>query len=376
MRRRMILMLIIAAVVLGGIFGFEAFRSHMIAKSMVSQAFPPQSVATATALVEAWQPHLEAVGSVRAVNGADLSAQVAGIVSAIHFDSGADVKQGTLLVELMAADDIAKLQSLKAQAALARITYERDQRQLKVQGVSQQTVDADEQTLKSDEAQVLQQQATVDYKQIRAPFSGRLGIRMVDLGQYLSAGTPITTLQSLDPIFVDFYLPQQAIDEIKVGQPVAAMIDTYPGQRFPGEVSAINSKVDTATRNVQVRATLKNPEHKLLPGMYATVEIDAGKIQRYITLPQTAIIYSPYGNSVYVVDDKGKDGDGHPTLTARQSLVTTGATRGDQVAVLSGVKEGETVITAGQIKLRNGTPVVINNSLKPPVDANPAPVDQ
>jgi len=371
----MITMLIIVGVVLGGIFGFQAFRSHMIAKYMASMASPPQSVATATATVESWQPRLEAVGSARAVNGADLSAQVAGIVSAIHFESGTDVKEGTLLVELMAADDVAKLQSLKAQAALARITFERDQRQLKVQGVSQQTVDADEQTLKSIEAQVVQQQATVDYKMIKAPFSGRLGIRMVDVGQYLSAGTPIATLQSLDPIFVDFYLPQQALDDIKVGQPVTAAVDTYPGQHFAGEIVAINSKVDATTRNVQVRATFKNHDHKLLPGMFATVDIDAGTAQSHVTLPQTAISYNPYGSTVYLVEDKGKDADGHPQLVARQTLVTTGATRGDQVAVLSGVKEGETVITAGQIKLRNGSPVVINNSLKPTADANPTPVD-
>jgi len=374
--RRMVTMLIAAAVVLGGIFGYEAFRARMIASYMASLGMPTQTVATTIAAYDNWQPHLEAIGSVRAVNGADLSAQVAGIVSAIHFDSGADVKEGAVLVELMDAEDQAKLQSLKAQAGLARITYERDQRQFKVQGVSQQTVDADEQTLKSDEAQVAEQQATVDYKTIKAPFSGRLGIRMVDLGEYLSAGTPMVTLQSLDPIYVDFYLPQQSIDQIKVGQPVSAALDTYPGQRFAGEISAINSKIDTATRNVQVRATLQNPDHKILPGMFATVEIDAGTAHRNITLPQTAISYNPYGNSVFVVDNQGKDADGRPRLVVRQTLVKTGEARGDVIAVVSGVKEGDTIVTAGQIKLRNGTPVKIDNSRKPPVDANPVPVDQ
>src|SRR5208282_691324 len=233
------------------------------------------------------------------------------------------------------------------------------------QAVSQQTVDTDLQTLKSDEAQVVQQQATVDYKLVRAPFSGRLGIRQADLGQYLAAGTAIVTLQSLDPIFVDFYLPQQALDQIKVGQTVTAKIDTYPDREFPGQIAAINPKVDASTRNVQIRASLRNAELKLLPGMFATVEVEVGAPQRYITLPQTAISYNPYGTTVYLVDDKGKDAKGQPLLVARQTFVKTGATRGDQVAVLSGVKEGETVVSAGQIKLHNGSLLVIDNSVKP-----------
>ena len=376
MAKRMILMLVAVGVVLGGIFGFEAFKGAKIKEFMASQGAPPQTVSTAVAELQTWQSHLEAVGSLRAVNGADLSSQASGIVSAIHFDSGADVKAGTLLVELTAADDVAKLQSFKAIAALARITYERDERQLKAQAVSQQTVDTDLQTLKSVEAQVAQQQATVDYKFIRAPFSGRLGIRQVDLGQYLAAGTAIVTLQSLDPIFVDFYLPQQALDQIKVGQTVTAKIDTYPDREFPGQIAAINPKVDASTRNVQVRASLRNAELKLLPGMFATVEVEVGAPQRYVTLPQTAISYNPYGSTVYLVDDKGKDAKGQPLLVARQTFVKTGATRGDQVAVLSGVKEGETVVSAGQIKLHNGSLLVIDNSVKPAFDANPKPVEQ
>lgn len=376
MAKRMILMLIVVGVVLGAIFGFQAFKAKAIRQAMAALSAPTQTVSATKAEYQEWQARLEGVGTLRAVNGADLSSQVSGTVSALHFESGADVKAGTLLVELLAADDIAKLQSLKATAALARITYERDLRQLKAQAVSQQTVDSDEQNLKSAEAQVAQQQATVDYKFIRAPFSGRLGIRQVDLGQYLSAGTTIVTLQQLDPIYVDFFLPQQALNQIKVGQQVAAKVDTYPGQKFPGEILAINSKVDPATRNVQVRAALKNPDHKLMPGMYATVDIDAGAPQRYVTLPQTAIAYNSYGSTVYIVDDKGKDAKGRPRLVARQTFVTTGAMRGDQVAVLSGVNEGDTVVTAGQVKLHNGSPIVIDNAVQPTADANPTPVDQ
>ncbi len=376
MIKRMILMLIAAALVFGAIFGFEAFKSSAIKKFLASQGNPAQTVSTAKAEYQSWQPSLSAVGSLRAENGADLSFQVSGIVSAIHFESGADVPAGAVLVELMAGDDIAKLQSLKALAALSRITYERDERQLKAQAVSQQTVDSDAQTLKSNEAQVTQQQALVDYKTLRAPFAGRLGIRQVDLGQYLAAGTAIATLQSLDPIFVDFYMPQQALDEVKVGQAVTARVDTYPKDAFAGRITAISPKVDATTRNVQLRAELKNPEKKLLPGMFATVEIATGQPQRYVTLPQTAIAYNPYGATVYLVEDQGKDAKGQPRLVARQTFVTTGDTRGDQVAVLSGVKQGDTVVTAGQIKLHHGTPLLVNNAVKPADDANPKPVDQ
>lgn len=374
--RRMIIMLVAVAVVFGGVFGFIAFGHYMRDKFLASMGYPPQSVSTIMAGSQDWQPQLEGVGSLRAVNGADLSAQVVGTVSALHFESGADVKVGTLLVELQSADDVGKLQSLKATAALAQITLDRDMKQLKVQGVSQQTVDADEQNLKNAQAQVVEQQAIVDYKNIKAPFDGRLGIRQVDIGQYLAAGTVMVTIQSLDPIFADFFLPQQAVAQLKVGQTVNAKIDTYPGRDFPGEISAINSKIDAATRNVQIRATLKNADHALLPGMYATVDIAASAPEHHVTLPATAITYNSFGNTVFLVDDQGKDADGHPKLTVRQVFVKTGATRGDQVAILDGVKDGDTVVVAGQMKLRNGVSVVVDNHLMPKFDAHPVPVDR
>jgi membrane fusion protein (multidrug efflux system) len=376
MTKRMIIMLIAVGVVFGGVFGFIAFGHFMRDKFLHSMGMPPQTVSTVVASSQDWQPKLKAVGSLRAVNGASLSSEVSGTVSAIHFESGADVKAGTLLVELASADDVAKLQSLKASAALAQITLDRDQRQLKVQGVSQQTIDTDEQNLKSAVAQVAQQQATLDYKNVRAPFDGRLGIRQVDLGQFLAAGTAMVTLQQLDPIFVDFYLPQQSLDQIKVGLPIAAELDAFPGKTFPGQITAINPIVDTTTRNVQIRATLKNPDHVLLPGMYATVDISAGPAQRYVTVPQTAISYNSYGNTVFIVDDKGKDAKGAPALTVRQVFVTTGLTRGDQVAVIKGVKDGETIVSAGLMKLRNGSSIVVDNTVTPTFNPNPVPVDQ
>jgi membrane fusion protein, multidrug efflux system len=376
MLKRMIIMLTATGLVFGGIFGFQVFKAKMIAQAMAAMSNPSQTVSTIVAAPQEWQPRFEAVGSIRAVNGANLSSQASGIVSAIHFESGADVKEGAPLLELSTTDDVARLEALKATTELSRITYERDNKLVKTQAVAMQTVDNDKWTLKNNEAQVAQQQALIDYKFIKAPFTGRLGIRQVDLGQYLAAGTAIVTLQQLDPVYVDFYLPQQALAQIKVGQRLVGKVDTFPGQTFDGEVSAINSLVDAATRNVQVRGTLKNPDHRLLPGMFATVDIDSGAPQHLVTLPQTAIAYNSYGNIVYVVDDKGKDADGHSKLVARQTFVTTGQTRGDQVALLSGVKEGDTIVTAGQIKLRNGTPVTVNNSVQPSNDASPKPDDR
>jgi membrane fusion protein, multidrug efflux system len=377
MTKRMVIMLIAVAVVFGGIFGFQAFKAMMIKKFMSSMAQPPQTVTALKANNSAWQPNIESVGSLRAVKGADLSLEVSGVVDAISFNSGDDVNEGTLLLKLRSDDDQAKLDSLKATADLNQITYDRDQKQFKLQAVSQATIDTDAANLKNAQAQVAQQQAILDKKALKAPFTGHLGIRAVDLGQYLAAGTVIVTLQALDPIFVDFFVPQQAIDQLKLGQAVAVKIDAFVGQTFAGEVSAINPKVDASTRNVQVRAALKNPDHKLIPGMYATIDISTGAPQNYVTLPQTAITYNPYGNTVYVVDEKGKDASGKSQLVARQNFVTTGATRGDQVAILKGVNEGEMVVTSGQIKLHNGSTVLIDNSVQPTADASPnIPLDR
>lgn len=371
MLRRMTVMLIAAGLAFAAIFGFEAFRARMIQKAIAGLRNPPQTVSTITAGVQQWQDRLEAVGSTRAEKGADLSPQVAGIVKAIHFRSGQKVDQGTPLVELEDADDVAHLHALEATTALAQLNYNRDSSLLKNNTVSQQTVDTDLTTLKNDQAQVAQQQALVGYKSIRAPFSGRLGIRQVDLGQYIAPGTPVVTLQQLDPIFVDFYLPQQDLAKIKIGQAVTAKVDTYPDLTFAGKVVAINPLVNGASRNVQVRATFQNPGEKLLPGMFATVDVEVGAPKDYATLPKTAIYYNAYGDIAYLVEDDGKDKTGRERKVAHQVFVKTGQTRGDQVAVLDGIKPGDVVVTAGQNKLHNGSPIRINNEVKAPFSANP-----
>jgi membrane fusion protein (multidrug efflux system) len=210
---------------------------------------------------------------------------------------------------------------------------------------------------------------------VRAPFAGRLGIRAVDLGQYVAAGTKLVTLQSLDPILVDFSLPQTELARLAPGHKVAVTTNALPGEHFSGTVEAIDAKVDPATRNVLVRASIGNPQHHLLPGLFVDTDVSAGETKRYLTLPQTAIAFNPYGNTVFVVTDKGKGADGKPQLVAAQRFVTTGPTRGDQIAVLSGIERGDTVVTAGQLKLRNGMPVKIDNSIQPANEANPQPKD-
>ena len=376
MIKRMLIMLVLFGVVLGGLFGFKVFVNGKIKEAMAGMANTPQTVSAAKAESSDWQPTIDAVGSLRAVRGADLSLEVPGVVEEILFQSGDEVQAGQILLRLRGEDEIAKLQSLEATAQLAQITYDRDVQLFKARAISQAVVDNDEANLRNFKAQVAQQKAIVDKKTLRAPFAGRLGLRQVDLGQFLSAGTVIATLQSLDPIFVDFLLPQQAVAQLAVGAKVEAKVDAFPDRMFTGKITAINPKIETASRNIQVRATLPNADQKLLPGMFATVQLETGAAQRLITLPQTAVSYNPYGSLVYLVDDKGKDADGKPQLTARQVFVTTGATRGDQVAILKGVAEGDMVVTSGQIKLRNGVPVVVDNRVVPKNDPDPKILDQ
>ena len=375
MIKRMLIMLVLVGATLFGVFGFKGFVDGKIKEAMSGMGNMPQTVSTTVAQETDWQQQVEAVGSLRAVNGADLSLELAGVVDKIEFDSGQDVQAGQVLLRLRNDDDVAKLESLEALAKLAQITYDRDVKQLKAQAVSQAVIDSDAANLKNSQALAAQQRSIVDKKILKAPFAGHLGLRQVDLGQYLAPGTVIVTLQSLTPIYADFTLPQQAIDKITVGQAVTARADTYPGKTFEGKITAISPKVDLATRNVQVRAILDNPEKLLTPGMFVTVDAVTGQPEKLVTLPQAAISYNSYGSLVYVVEEKGKGPDGKPHLIAQQTFVAVGATRGDQVSITKGLKEGVTVVTGGQVKLRNGVSVVVNNTVVPKDNANPKPVD-
>jgi membrane fusion protein, multidrug efflux system len=375
MTKRMVIMLIAVGVLFGGIFGYKIFMAQMMKKYMSAGQAPPSVVTTIKADSLLWQPQLKAVGSLRAVRGVDVSSEISGLVRTLHFKSGDEIKAGQLLVQLNADSDVALLRSLEAAADLANTVYERDKKQYEVQAISKATLDADAADLKSKQAQVAQQAAVVDKKTIRAPFAGRLGITTVNPGQYMNPGDKIVTLQLLDSVYVDFYLPQQELSRISIGQKVTVSTDTYSGRTFTGRITAINPKVDTDTRNVQVEATIANPKHQLLPGMYATVEVIAGEVQRYITVPQTVVTYNPYGDTVYIVEESAKSPDGKPLLIAKQTFVTVGRTRGDQVAIIKGIKEGSTVVSSGQLKLKNGSVVVINNQVQPRNDEAPEPVD-
>ncbi|EGO95606.1 efflux RND transporter periplasmic adaptor subunit [Acidiphilium sp. PM] len=366
---RMIVMLVLAALVLGAIFGFGAFRDVMIAKFIATLKNPPQTVATMVAKETPFQNTETATGSLVALQGAALSAQVAGIVNTIDFRSGQDVNKGQLLLTLRPNNDDAVLAQLEATAKLDAITYRRDLAQYQVRAVSAQTVDTDRANLASAEAQVRSQKALMQEKRIFAPFSGRIGIRAVDIGEFLAAGTTIATLEQLNPIAVDFYLPQTALRTIRPGMKADISVDGFPGIEFKGKITALDSAVGTATRMIQIRAVLTNPHEELRPGMFARVSIDVGAPQNEITLPKTAIAYNPYGDTVFLVkpDKRSKT-----HKSAEQVFVTLGQTRGDQVAVLKGLKSGDEVVVAGQMKLKNGTPVAINNKILPQNLPNPS----
>lgn len=374
MSKRMLIMLVAVGLLFGGIFGYKAFKSQMMNKFTAS-AQPPVTVSTIRAEFHSWQPKLKAVGSLRAVRGVDVTSEISGLVRTVHFNSGDEVKAGQLLLQLNADSDIAQLHSLEAAAELSDIVYERDKKQFAAQAISQATLDADAADRKVKRAQVAQQVATVNKKTICAPFAGRLGISTVNPGQYVNPGDKIVTLQSLDSIYLDFYLPQQELSMISLGQTVIASTDTYVGRTFTGKITTINPKVDPDTRNVQIEATIPNLKHELLPGMYASVEVVAGSVQRYLTLPQTAVTFNPYGETVFIVVGDERGPYGKPILTARQTFVTVGPTRGDQIAILKGIKEGETVISSGQLKLKNGSRVIINNQVRPSNEATPKLAD-
>jgi membrane fusion protein (multidrug efflux system) len=378
MKKRMAVMLIAVLGLIGVVVGWNLLTASMIRKSLAEGHVPPATVSTMTAHAQDWQEAVTGVGSLRAVRGVDLSTEIAGLVRRLNFVSGADVAPGAVLVELNSDAERAQVDTLKVAVELAEITLNRDREQLTVQAVSQATIDNDEADLRSKKAQLAQMRATLEKKTILAPFAGRLGITTVAPGQYLNAGDKIVSLQAINPIYLDFYLPQQQISRVTRGQPVTVTTDAWPGRDFAGKISALNSTVDAATRNIQVEATISNPDRALLPGMYAKVNVQIGGVQRFITLPQAAVTYNPYGASVFLAQPSGpaKAGAGEPALVASQTFVTLGPTRGDQVAVIKGIQEGDTVVTSGQMKLRPGTPLIVNNAVVPRNDPNPKPQEQ
>src|SRR5579863_3396451 len=292
MRRRLIIVVLSAGLLLAALVGFNTFKAHFVAQLRLKNAAPPQTVTAQRAVFADWQPEVAAVGTLRATLGVDVTTEVTGLVRSLHFKSGDDVRAGQLLVELNADADIAQLHALEAAADLSATVYDRDKVQFEDQAISKAQLDADAADLKNKRAMVASQAALVAKKTIRAPFPGRLGITTVNPGQYLNTGDKVVTLQAVDPIYVDFKLPQQQLAMIALGESVNLSIDAFPGVKFVGTISAIDPRVDSGTRNFQAEATVPNPQQKLLPGMFVRVAVIAGEVQHYLTLPQTAITYN------------------------------------------------------------------------------------
>ncbi len=372
--RRMTIMLCGVLLLLGLIFAFNQFKTFMIKHFISGMGLPPATVSTMVVATSEWQPKLTSVGNVRAFRGVELSTEIGGLVLTVPIKSGQDVKEGELLIKLNDASDVAQLKSLKAMADLAKVINERDRQQLAIQAISKNVFDTSAADANSKQAQVESQTALVAKKNLKAPFSGRVGIVSINPGQYVNPGDKLLTLQTLDPIFVDFNLPQSNAEQIRVGQEVTVTTDAFKDASFTGKITAVSPKVDTNTRNLQVEAQLTNPDKKILPGMFANVNIKVGEQVKLLTLPQTAVTYNPYGSTVFIAKPTGKkDKQGNPALEAQQVFVTTGATRGDQVAILKGVEEGATIVTSGQLKLKNGTPLIINNKVQPSNSPDPKP---
>jgi len=366
----MILMLAITATLIGAL-GFAKFRQIQEAMAQAA-AFqpPPEAVTTIVARQSKWPDTLSAIGTIAAVQGVTVSADLPGIVERIDFESGASVLAGDILVQLDTKQEQAQLAAVESDRDLARLNFERLKDLVQEGAISRADYDRAAAEQRQTEAKVGEVRAAIARKTIRAPFSGILGIRQVNLGQYLSAGNAVVPLQSLDPIYVNFSVPQQDAERTPVGRNVRITTADSTDLEFAGQVTAINSVVDEVTRNVQVQATLANPQNKLRPGMFVQTEVDLGMSRPIVPLPASAINYAPYGDSVFIVADL-QDQNGQTYRGVRQQVVKLGPSRGDQISIVSGVKSGEEVVTSGVFKLRNGAAVLVNNKNQP--SNNPAP---
>ncbi len=380
---RMIIMLVIAAVLFGGLFFAKSMMSAGMNQFFDNMPQPAVAVTSADVSQRQWSQSLDAVGTLVAVNGTDVTTESPGVVSAIRFESGQRVRKGEVLVQLDASAETATLRSLEAGLDLA-ITQRDRYRELfsTRQAVAKADLDQRESEAARMQADVGAQRALIARKTIKAPFDGVLGIRKINLGQYLNPGDAIVNLQSLDPIYLNFSLPEQDVTKVAVGQSVSASVDAQAGERFTGTITAIESQVDAGTRNFLVQATLSNAEEKLRAGTFARVNSDLGDALSVLTVPQTAVTFNPYGNAVFVISEvpraEGeKDMMGNPLtgnkLIAQQRFISTGLTRGDLIAVTDGLKAGEVVATSGLLKLRNDAEVTINNKVQPTADEAPTP---
>ena len=373
MAKRMWLMLLVVGLFVAAIGTYKFLQIRAAIAQGSSYQPPPETVTTIVAQSVEWSGSLTAIGTVEAVHGVMVSADLSGKVKSVEFTSGRHVRQGQVLVRLDTSTERAQLAQAEAQRDLAQLNIERAKKLLERGVIAQAEFDRMQAEARTSEAAVNAAEAVISRKTIRAPFSGVIGIRQVDLGQHLNEGDPIAPLQTLDPIYVNFTLPQQDANKLKPGSVVRVAADSIQGG-LQGTVTAVNSVIDEATRNVTVQASFKNPGAKLRPGMFVDVAVDLGSREKVIALPQTAINFAPYGNSVYVVEEK-KSPKGQPYKGVTQRFVKTGMNRGDQVAVLSGIKPGEEVVTSGVFKLRPDAAVTVNNKIVPANSPNPKPED-
>jgi membrane fusion protein (multidrug efflux system) len=362
--------LMVVVGILGGIKGLQIKR--MIAQGKQFSP-PPEPVTTAIARKETWESLLTAVGSLEAVQGVIVTAELSGKVERIGFEPGTKVKTGDLLVQQDISAENAQLRAAEANLALAKIDLDRKSKLLDQKTISRSEYDNAEAQYKQAAAQADNIRAAIKKKTIRAPFDGRLGIRLVNIGQVLKEGDAIVSLQSIDPIFVNFSLPQQQLAQVNSGLTVQVTTDALPGKVVAGKITAINPQVDAATRNIQMQATVANPEERLRPGMFVNVAVVLPAQQKVLAIPATAVLYAPYGDSVFVVEEKKEEKNGQPGQVVRQKFVRLGEKKGDYVAIVSGLEEGDTVVSTGVFKLRNGQSVVVDNAVKPEFKLNPKP---
>ena len=381
-RKRMFWMLLAAVVVFGGVFGFKAFFAAQTNNFFDNMPQPAVTVSSAIAKSERWSDDGESVGTFTAINGTDVTTEAGGVVSAIEFDAGQPVAAGTVLVRLNTANEAATLKALDASAHLARVQADRWQQLGTQQLVSKDEVQQRITAAATAQAQADAQRALIAQKTIRAPFAGILGIRKVNLGQYVAPGAAIVSLQQLDPIYVNFALPEQLIGKMVEGTAVRASLDSLPGKTFDGMVTAVDPQVDPNTRNFQAQATLRNPDRVLRPGAFARIGFALGGERDVVVIPQTGVSFSPYGNAVFVITRQArkqgeKDAQGKPLtgdkFVVTQRFIKTGMTRGDLIVVADGLKPGEQIVTSGLLKLRNGAEVTINNQVQPAASAQPTP---
>jgi multidrug efflux system membrane fusion protein len=363
MVKRFIIVGALLTVVFGGLIGFNMFRDQKIKEIFANRKLPPVAVSVAKAETESWVRHFDAVGSIQARQTVDVAPQVSGLVTEIDFEAGQHVKKGDVLVRIDDAVELADLRRLQATRKLAQLTYDRNLQLNAKQFSSQSNVDQARAALDQTDADIAKTRALIEQKIIKAPFDGLLGVRQVNLGQYVGPGAKLVGLEALATVYANLTLPEQRLAELRVGQTVIVSVDAFPNRTFRGRLTTIDPRLDQVNRTVLVQATVDNPDLLLRPGMFVSAEIELGSVDKLVIVPKPAVDYSLYGDSIYVVVPNGQGPDGKPLLKVERRTVQVGDQKADRIAVLKGVQAGETVVTAGQIKLQNGFPVIIDNSI-------------